>query len=156
MTEADFKKLVEENKGRIYSVCFMFASDADGANDLFQEVLLNLWKGCESFRGQSSVGTWVYRVALNTCINARKRRRLRTVPLDININLYEDEDAVSQQSRELYRRIHRLEIFDRAIVLLWLEGLQYQEIGEIVGISAGNVGVRLTRIREQLKKMNDE
>jgi len=80
----------------------------------------------------------------------------KELALDININLYEDEDAVSQQSRELYRRIHRLEIFDRAIVLLWLEGLQYQEIGEIVGISAGNVGVRLTRIREQLKKMNDE
>ena len=156
MDEADFKKLIEEQKSTIYSVCFMFAKDAEEANDLFQEVLICLWKGMNSFRKECSERTWVYRVSLNTCINASRKKKLDTVPLELGINLYEDEDTVSRQAQELYERIHRLDVFDRAIVLLWLDGLPYQEIGEVVGISSNNVGVRLARIREQLKKMKNE
>lgn len=158
MKEAGFKKLVNEHKSTIYSVCFMFAKKQEEANDLFQEVLISLWKGYDSFRGECSERTWVYRVSLNSCINANKKQKLKieTVPLDININLYKDDDSDSQQAQALYEKIHRLDVFNRSIVLLWLEGLPYQEIGEVVGISANNVGVRLARIREQLKKMNNE
>ena len=95
-------------------------------------------------------------MALNTCISAdRKKRRTPTVPLEMDVNLYEDNDADSRQIQMLYKRIHRLKPFDRAIVLLWLEGLPYDEIGAITGISAKNVSVRLVRIREELKKMTD-
>ena len=125
-------------------------------NDLFQDTLINLWRGYDSFKGEAKLSSWIYRVALNTCISAdRKKRRTPTVPLEMDVNLYEDNDADSRQIQMLYKRIHRLKPFDRAIVLLWLEGLPYDEIGAITGISAKNVSVRLVRIREELKKMKD-
>ena len=134
----------------------MFASDQDEVNDLFQDTLINLWRGYDSFKGEAKLSSWIYRVALNTCISAdRKKRRTPTVPLEMDVNLYEDNDADSRQIQMLYKRIHRLKPFDRAIVLLWLEGLPYDEIGAITGISAKNVSVRLVRIREELKKMKD-
>ena len=156
ITEREFTQLVHEQKSTIYTVCYMFARDKDEAADLFQDVLINLWKGIGKFRNDSEISTWIYRVSLNTCISAdRKKRRTPTVPLEMDVNLYEDNDADSRQIQMLYKRIHRLKPFDRAIVLLWLEGLPYDEIGAITGISAKNVSVRLVRIREELKKMKD-
>ena len=93
-------------------------------------------------------------MSLNTCISIdRKKKRSKSVPLSMNINLYEDNDADTKQVKMLYDRINKLGPFDRAIVLLWLEGIPYDEIGEIVGISVKNVSVKLVRIREQLKRM---
>ena len=156
MTEQEFALMVREHKGTIYTVCHMFASDQDEVNDLFQDTLINLWRGYDSFKGEAKLSSWIYRVALNTCISAdRKKRRTPTVPLEMDVNRYEDNDAGSRQIQMLYKRIHRLKPFDRAIVLLWLEGLHYDEIGAITGISAKNVSVRLVRIREKLKKMKD-
>lgn len=152
--EQEFARLVREHKATIYTVCYMFSKDADEVNDLFQEILINLWRGFAHFEGRSDIRTWFYRVSLNTCISIdRKKKRGTTVPLSMDINLYEDNDADTRQVKLLYDRISRLGPFDRAIVLLWLEGLPYDEIGEIVGISAKNVSVKLVRIREQLKKL---
>ena len=126
-------------------------------NDLFQEVLVNLWKGFESFEHRSNIRTWIYRVALNTCISIdRKKRRSASVPLTMDINFFEDRDEDTRQVDMLHKRILRLQPFDRAIVLLWLENLSYEEIGQIVGISTKNVSVRLFRIREQLKQMSND
>ncbi|MBR3472779.1 MAG: RNA polymerase sigma factor [Prevotella sp.] len=148
-----FAKTVKEQRSTIYTVCYMFSKDADEVNDLFQEVLVNLWKGFEGFEGRSDIRTWVYRVALNTCISLdRKKRRQATARLSMDINLFEDDDTDTRQVALLHKRISLLQPFDRAIVLLWLENLPYDEIGQIVGISAKNVGVRLYRIREQLKQ----
>lgn len=156
MTEQEFAQLVRENKSTIYTVCYMFSKDQDEVNDLFQEVLINLWHGIDSFKGQSKISSWIYRLSLNTCISAdRKKKRQATEPLSMDINLFEDDDADTRQIQMLYKRVHRLRPFDRAIVLLWLEGLPYDEIGLITGISAKNVSVRLVRIREELKKMKD-
>ncbi len=153
--EQQFTKTVTEHKSTIYTVCYMFSQDADEVNDLFQEVLVNLWKGFESFEQRSDIRTWIYRVALNTCISLdRKKRRQATARLSMDINLFEDRDEDTRQVDMLHKRIAQLQPFDRAIVLLWLENLPYDEIGEIVGISAKNVGVRLYRIREQLKQSN--
>lgn len=135
----------------------MFSKDNDEINDLFQEILVNLWKGFASFQGRSDMRTWVYRVALNTCITIdrkKKRRRDKEARVELDINLYDDKDDDVRQVKKLYERINRLGIFDRAIVLLWLEGLPYDEIGQIVGISSKNVSVKLVRIREQLKNNN--
>lgn len=156
MTETEFAQLVRENKSTIYTVCYMFSKDQDEVNDLFQEVLINLWRGIGSFKGESKLSSWIYRVSLNTCISVdRKKKRQATEPLDMDINLFEDNDADARQIQMLYKRVHRLRPFDRAIVLLWLEGLPYDEIGAITGITAKNVSVRLVRIREELKKMTD-
>ena len=155
-SEKDFANIVRKHKSTIYTVCYMFSQDSDEVEDLFQETLINLWKGFAQFRGDSSPATWIWKVSLNTCISfdRKKRRRGESVPLSMSINLFEDDDNDSRQIEMLRKRINQLGPFDRAIVLLWLENLSYEEIGEIVGITAKNVSVRLVRIREQLKKMS--
>ena len=154
--EREFTQLVHEQKSTIYTVCYMFARDKDEAADLFQDVLINLWKGIGKFRNDSEISTWVYRVSLNTCISAdRKKRKMPTTRLDMNIDLFDDDDTDSRQIQVLRQRIQRLQPLDRAIVLLWLESLSYQEIADIVGLTPKNISVRLTRIRLQLKQMKD-
>lgn len=134
----------------------MFSRDSDEVNDLFQEALINLWKGYGSFKGKSNIRTWIYRVALNTCISLeRKKKKTDTIPLTIDINLFEDTDEDTKQIKMLYGRINKLKPFDRAIVLLWLENMSYEEIGTIVGIPTSNVSIRLFRIKEKLKKMSN-
>ena len=133
----------------------MFSKDKAEVEDLYQEVLINLWKAFPQFEGRSTVRTWVWRIALNTCvsIDRKKSRRKDTLPLKIDIDLYNDTDSDTRQIKMLHDRINRLGVFDRAIILLWLENMSYEEIGAIVGISEKNVSVRLVRIREQLKTM---
>ena len=112
--ERQFAQTVAEQKSTIYTVCYMFSQDADEVNDLFQEVLVNLWK-------------------VNTCISIdRKKRRQATARLTMDINLFEDRDEDTRQVDMLHKRISKLQPFDRAIVLLWLENLSYEEIGQIV------------------------
>lgn len=154
--EKEFEQIVKEHKASIYTVCFMFAENAGDADDLFQEVLINIWKGLGSFKGESKLSTWIWKISFNTCISQRRKKSFRgNAPLSMAINLYEDDDTDSKQVQMLYKRIHRLQPFDRAIVLLWLEGIPYDEIAAIVGISQKNVSVRLVRIREELKKMSN-
>lgn len=151
--EQEFVKLLDEYRTTIYTVCFMFSKDRDEVNDMYQEVSINLWKGLQSFQGNSEMRTWVYRVSLNTCISFDRKKRWRnTVPLT-GIDLYEETDRESKQIKALYNRINRLEPLDRAVILLWLENLPYDEIGAIMGITVKNVSVKLSRIREQLKNM---
>ena len=152
--EQEFSRMVREHKSTIYTVCYMFSNDEDEVSDLFQEVLINLWKGFESFRNESKLSTWIYRVAMNTCISAdRKKRKQGTkVPLSMNINLYNDVDHETKQVRQLHERIQRLDLVDRALVMMWLEGMNYEEIADVVGISVKNVGVKLVRIKEKLKR----
>ena len=154
--ESKFAQTIKQNKSTIYTVCYMFSKDADEVSDLFQEAVINLWRGFEGFENRSDIKTWIYRVALNTCISLdRKKRRSATEPLPMNINLFEDHDEDTRQVDMLHKRISRLQPFDRAIVLLWLENMPYEEIGQVVGISTTAVSSRLYRIKEQLKKMND-
>ncbi len=151
--EIEFTRLVRENKSTIYTVCYMFSNDEDEVNDLFQDTLVNLWKGFASFRKESKASTWIYRVAMNTCISAdrKKKRRKDTTPLTMDMNLYEDTDTDTKQVQMLHKRINKLGMIDRAIILMWLENMSYDEIGAVVGISAQNVGVKLYRIKEELK-----
>ena len=150
--------MVKEQKNTIYTVCMMFGEDAP-VDDLVQQTLINLWKGYDSFQGRSSIGTWVWKVAMNTCITAsnkeKKHSRSKSSLDSMGISSIDMADAPKEdrQIKMLHDRIHKLGVFDRAIILLWLEDLSYEEIGEIVGISASNVSVRLVRIREQLKNM---
>ena len=152
--EQEFEQLVRTHKATIYAVCYLFSKDQDEVADLFQECLINLWKSWAGYEGRSDVKTWIYRVSLNVCVSLdRKRKRHSTVPLTMDINPYEEDNHNSQQMERLRQRINQLPPYDRAIVLLWLENISYEEIGAIVGITAKNVSVRLVHIKEQLKKM---
>ena len=154
--ETAFTQMVREHKSTIYTVCFMFSKDSDEVNDLFQEVLINLWKGFKSFEGKSKIDTWIWRVSFNTCITQeRKKKRSSSIPLSMEIDLFNDKDEDTRQVQMLYDRIHQLKPFDRAIVLLWLENMSYEEIAAIVGITVKNVSVRLYRIKEELKNMSN-
>ena len=153
--EEYFTQLVREHKSTIYTVCYMFSKDEEEVNDLFQETLINMWKGIDSFREESKISTWIYRVALNTCLlqERKKKRQVAKVPLTMDVNFFEDDDANSGQVRMLHQRIGRLGLVDRALVMMWLEGMSYDEIGAVMGITPKNVGVKLFRIKEQLKKL---
>ena len=154
--ERDFANMVREHKQTIYTVCYMFSQDEDEVADLFQDTLVNLWKGYESFRHEAKAQTWIYRVALNTCLSAerKKKSKLQRIELSMEQNLYRDESKSAIQIRQLHDRIQRLDVVDRAIILLWLEDLSYEEIAAVVGISVKNLSVKLVRIKEQLKRMS--
>ena len=155
--ELQFTKMVKEHRKTIYTVCYFFSKDTEEVNDLYQEILINLWKGFEKFRGESSLKTWIWRVSLNTCNNQERKKKssVQTIPLSIDIDLYNDDDTQSKQIQLLYNRINRLDVFDRAIILLWLENMNYQDIADVVGISLSNVTTRLFRIKEQLISMSN-
>ena len=156
--ELQFTKMVKEHRKTIYTICYFFSKDTEEVNDLYQEILINLWKGFEKFRGESSLKTWIWRVSLNTCNNQERKKKssVQTIPLSIDIDLYNDDDVQSKQIQMLYDRINRLDVFDRAIILLWLENMSYQDIADVVGISLSNVTTRLFRIKEQLKSMSNK
>ena len=153
--EQEFTRLVEKYKSTVYAVCYMFSGNRDELDDLFQEVLVKLWKGYGSFREESDIRTWIYRVSLNCCLNLQKRKKREAghIPLSIDIDPFEGTSDRALQIRRLYDRINRLGLVDRALILLWLEGMSYAEIGEIIGISVKNVSFQLYRIKEELKKM---
>ena len=156
--EKAFSDVVKKYKNTVFTVCYLFSKDQDEVNDLFQETLINLWRGFDSFKGQCEVKTWIWRVSLNTCLTfeRKKKRTIETVPLSMDINLFIDTDDDTRQIQQLYSRINKLGLVDRAIILLWLESMSYEEIGQSVGISTKNVSVKLVRSKEQLKKMSND
>lgn len=152
--EQQFSQMVRQNRSTIYTVCYMFSTDAAEVADMFQEVLIRLWKGFASFSGRSDVKTWIYRVALNTCITIdRKKKRGKKAVLEMDVDYFNSKEVKSEQAQMLHSRITRLQPLDRAIILLWLEDISYDEIADIIGITPKNVSVRLYRIRQQLKAM---
>ena len=156
--EREFLDMIAAQKRIIYKVCYIYAKDQDDLNDLFQEVVLNLWKSFPNYRGDSTVTTWVYRIAMNTCITFLRRSstRLQTIPMTADVaSLVADEEGRTGQLQELYRLINRLGKLERALILLWLEERSYQEMADILGISKANVAVKLLRTKEKLKKMSN-
>jgi RNA polymerase sigma-70 factor (ECF subfamily) len=155
LLEQEFISLVEQHKQIIYKVCYVYASGAENLNDLYQEVVINLWKAYPRFRGESKVSTWVYRIGLNTCVSffRKSKSKPKMVPITVDLQAFTDEEDKTAQLNELYRAINSLSQLERALILLWLEEKSYQEIAEITGISRNNVAVKLNRIREKLKQM---
>lgn len=151
-----FVNLIEQNKALIYKFCYMYANETETPDDLFQEVVINLWKGYPDFRGESKIQTWMYRISLNTCITFLRKsgKRPKTQALtDEQLEYAESGDLSS--IKELYSLINKLNAFEKAIILLYLEDRSYDEIGQIVGITKSNVGVRIKRIKEKLSQMTN-
>jgi RNA polymerase sigma-70 factor (ECF subfamily) len=153
--EKEFIILIEKNKALIYKVAGFYTDQLQDREDLSQEIVYQLWKSVGSFRHQSNISTWIYRVAMNTAIHfLKKRKRWATGSIREEMLEYPATDSgeLEEQWKMLQAGIGGLDLLERGIVMLWLEGKSYEEISDLIGISAGNVGTRLSRIREKLKK----
>jgi RNA polymerase sigma factor (sigma-70 family) len=156
--EKEFNNLINQHRGIIFKVCHLYGFEKEYQEDLFQEIVLQLWKSFPSFRGESLATTWMYRVALNTAISHfrrehKKPKRRSITGLEFNIpDIPPDADHLEEY--ELMKRaIDQLSRIEKAIVMLYLEEKSYQEIGDIMGISLSNVGVKLNRIKLKLGKL---
>lgn len=154
--EKHFLKMIQQHEQTIYTICYMFSQDKDEVDDLYQDILLQLWQGYDTFEGRSGIRTWIYRVSLNYCINFQRKQKREREQKELLPRWNPDESLERKlQVKQLYQRINALELVDRSVVLLWLEGLSYEEIAAIIGISVKNVSFKLVRIREQLKSMSN-
>src|SRR5687768_16212694 len=153
----EFTDLINDNRALIFKVCNLYCNNAEDRKDLFQEVVLQLWKSYPSFRNESASSTWIYRVALNTAIsNFRKESKK---PENISISLYDFEipamsgTDTNENKSILYAAINDLSEIEKAIIMLYLDEKSYDEISEIIGITNTNVGARLNRIKTKLSKL---
>ena len=155
--EKAFIELIRGNERLIYKVCSIYVSDEFPIADLYQEVVYNLWKGFPKFRNECSVSTWMYRIALNTCITGIRKELRR--PQHVSVHELKEyliePESMEGNIREMYKLIYRLKTLERAIILLYLEEKSYQEIADITGLTLNNVAIKLKRIKEKLKKMSE-
>jgi len=152
--DKEFLDMVKQHDAIIFKVASFYTDHDNPIGDLYQEVILNLWKGYPSFRGDSKPSTWIYRIAINTCVTFFRRNKNKPVYVDIKEDIPSFEDN-NDDIKELYKLINRLEKIERALVLLYLDDKPYKEIAEITGLSTTNVATKLSRIKEKLKKMSD-
>ena len=155
--EKEFLQIIKANQGIIHKVCNIYCDDQDDRDDLFQEIVAQLWKSFASFREESKFTTWMYRVALNTAITTFKKTKRRPdqnrLTFD-NLQLKDENyDAEAEEEiRNLHRAVAQLTGIEKSIVLLFLENKKYEEIAEITGITQNYVRVKMNRIKKKLKK----
>jgi len=153
--EDKFVQVIKENEGIIYKVASVYARKREDQNDLYQEIILQLWKAYGSFRAESKISTWMYRIAMNTAItHTRKgKRKIQHVSLETaQLNFTEARNpGLEERLSLLYRHIETLSKLDKGLILLYLEERNYEEIAEITGLSSSNVGTRISRIKQKLK-----
>lgn len=154
--DKEFERLVCENEQTLYSICYMYSRNDEDAKDLLQDTLVNLWSGYSRFRGDSSFRTWAIRVAINTCISYQRKGKPAMEEESYIPSISHVLPEEGKQIEHLHSRLKKLDYLDRAVVLLWLEDLSYDEIGAIVGMSPKNVGVRLVRIKDKLKNIKED
>jgi RNA polymerase sigma-70 factor (ECF subfamily) len=152
----EFEQIVEDNKERMFRLCRIYATAPLEPEDLFQEVIYEIWRSLDSFRGESAISTWIYRIALNVCSRARQKQRAynqRLVRLDsIHIESIPDTRRAPRDDRfeELRQCIGKLKDTEQTLVVLLLDELPYREIAEITGLNENTVAVKLKRIRAKL------
>lgn len=159
--EQEFLHIIKENQGIIHKVCNIYCDHEEDRNDLFQEIIAQLWKSYPSFRNESKVTTWMYRVGLNTAITTFKKNKRRPdqnkLPYE-NLQIADDnyESEVEEQIRLLQKAVSQLTGVEKSIILLFLENKKYEEIAEITGITQNYVRVKMNRIKKKLKKWMDK
>jgi RNA polymerase sigma factor (sigma-70 family) len=153
-TREEFVRIIIKNEGLIYKIVRVYTSGREDEEDLYQEIIYQLWKSFPSFRNEAKISTWMYRVALNTSIanlNKEKRRGQRIPIHDHMLNKPDtDDDSKNERIEELYTQIKKLNPIEKGIILLHLEGNNYNEIAGITGFTSTNVGTRLGRIKQKL------
>jgi RNA polymerase sigma-70 factor, ECF subfamily len=156
--EQSFVKQLKENQNIVHKICRLYTSDSDSHNDLFQEITIQLWKAFPKFRGDSKFSTWAYRVALNTAITLyrKNKRRVDTVDYENQKFFIAHEDYNHQEEEKiklLYQAVQQLNDIEKALVFMYLEDKNYQEISETLGISEVNARVKMNRIKGKLIKI---
>ena len=152
--ENEFIEQIQKHQGILHKICFVYSNNNADKEDLYQEIVLQLWKSYPSFRKEAKFSTWMYRVALNTAITLNKKTAL----FENHKTQLSDEYAISEiidyseDIKILYKAISKLSKIEKAIIMLWLEEKAYSEIAEIVGISEKNVSVKLVRSKKKLAK----
>lgn len=147
--------MVKAHNGIIYKVSSFYADKENVLDDLYQEVVLNLWKSFPNFRGESSYSTWIYRIALNTCISFFRKSSRKPMYVELSPDLKVSVEDNGFYKKELYELIDKLDKLERALILLYLEDRPQKEIAEIMGITPTNVSTKISRIKEKLKRMSN-
>ena len=151
-----FISTINENLGLIFKVSSIYTNTNEDRDDLSQEIIYQLWKSFDTFQHKSKLSTWLYRVAMNVAIQQLKmtKRKVSTVSLDEQFLNFKDIDnsKIDDRWKLLKQHIENLNLLDKGIIILYLENKSYEEIAQIIGISTSNVGTKLSRIKEKLKK----
>ena len=152
-----FISLLEDHIGIILKISKAYTNTVQDREDLINDIAYEMWKAFPSFKGRSKVSTWLYRIALNTAMNYNRTTRKKRNFIQSAIEIYTNEPASEADSDPqielLYDWIAELDEFNKALILLYLDGYKHDEIAEITGISKTNVGTRISRIKEQLRNM---
>lgn len=152
MEEAAFLQQIDQHQGIIHKICRLYRDSPEDREDLFQEIVFQLWKTKHTFQGKAKFSSWMYKVALSTAIAIFRKKKPAIIytPQLPDLPQTEEED---QQSQQLFAALKQLDDADKALMALYLEDLSYGEIAEITGISENYVGVKLTRIRDRIIKI---
>lgn len=155
--EQEFLSRIDKHKGILYKVSKMYMNTRDDQEDLFQEIVCQLWKAYETFKGESQFSTWMYRVAINTAIIFLKKEKRKVDKYELSSSNIRDEESdfeeKENQIEHFYKAVQKLKKIDKAIIFYQLEGFSHKEIGENLGISEGNARVKLNRAKEKLKEI---
>lgn len=153
--ETAFLALINEHNGIIYKISRLYRDSTEDREDLFQEIVFQLWKSYPSFKGNASTGTWLYRIALNTAISSFRKKKpdIRYTDALPDFAEAQPNEEVAQRQERFFAAMKRCDDSEKTIIALYLEGLSYQQIAEITGISESNVGVKLNRIKSKIQKL---
>ncbi|MDQ6476844.1 RNA polymerase sigma factor [Dyadobacter sp. LHD-138] len=156
--EKEFINLLNQNRGILYKICRVYCMEAADRQDLFQEIVLQLWKAYPSFKQQANISTWMYRIGMNTAISNYRKQKKRQPPIAFSnmsspLPDLSDADDMPVETAVLYKAIDQLTQIEKAVVLLYLEDKSYEEMAIILGIGKSNVGVKLNRIKVKLEKI---
>ena len=150
----EFVRVIQENEALIYKVSKVYSNSREDEQDLYQEIVYQLWKSFGSFRHESKLSTWMYRIALNTAISNLNKEKRKGKILPINewvLYRTETDDPLREEQFEiLYTHIRGLSIVEKGIILLYLDGKSYEEMAAITGFTTTNIGTRLGRIKQKL------
>jgi RNA polymerase sigma-70 factor (ECF subfamily) len=153
--EEAFTEVIKENESLIYKVVSLYADNREDQDDLFQEIIIQIWKSFSQFKNNSKISTWVYRIALNTAITGlrKRKKKINWLPIGKSELNYSEAQCHEQEDKFafLYQCIKELNELDRGIILLYLENKSYSEMSEVIGMSESNIGTRISRIKQKLK-----
>lgn len=157
-TEIEFAQLLEQHQNILHKICKLYTVDIDSHKDLFQEIVIQIWKAYPKFRGEAKFTTWAYRIGLNTAISLYRgsKRKITTVDWDNSLQniKYEEYNAEEEnQLKQLYAAVRQLNDIEKALVYMYLEDKDYTEISETLGISEVNARVKMNRIKTKLKEI---
>lgn len=158
MTQPEFVQLIRDNNGLILKVCNLYAATAQDRQDLYQEIVIQLWRSLPKFRSESKLTTWMYRVALNTAISdfRKQQRKPQTTDFDLFTKEIAEQAEYGEKEeklRSLYNAINHLPEIEKAIVMLYLDDKSYEEMEDILGINQNNLRVKMNRIKEKLRQL---